>query len=76
MKKKHVLSNRVPPLNKMLEDIAKGGSLMVSPSYSNQHQSDIYFTLALQVPYNLSLTIASDCPVSCWHTIGGHPLEG
>ena len=43
----------------MLEDIAKGGSLMVSPSYLNQHQPDIYFTPALKVPYNLSLTISS-----------------
>ena len=33
---------------------------MVSPSYSNQHQPDIYFTPALQAPYNLSLTIASE----------------
>ena len=45
----------------MLEDIAKGGSLMLSPSYSNQHQPDIYyFTPALQAAYNLSLTVASE----------------
>ena len=43
----------------MLEDIAKGGSLMVSPSYLNQYQPDIYFTPALKAPYNLSLTISS-----------------
>ena len=43
----------------MLEDIAKGGSLMVSPSYLNQHEPDIYFTPALNAPYNLSLTISS-----------------
>ena len=46
----------------MLEDIAKGGSLMVSPSYLNQHQPDIYFTPALKAPYNLSLTISSKLP--------------
>ena len=46
----------------MLEDIAKGGSLMVSHSDSNQHQPDIYFTPVLQAPYNLSLTIASKLP--------------
>ena len=57
----------------MLEDISKGGSLMVSPMYLNQHQPDIYFTPALKAPYNLSLTI---CPVSCWNTIDGHRLEG
>lgn len=46
----------------MLEDIAKGGSLMLSPSYSNQHQPDLDFTPALQAPYNFSLTLASELP--------------